>query len=534
MIHQVRTIVGLVLLIGAASAAATEPPRNASPPTSPRQKPFPADGEQRLARTAWMREAKWGVAIHFMREFIEHHRVQGKVTPEAWKRLVDDFDVETLADQSEEIGAGYVLIGLSQCGGYFLAPNATYDRLLGRDEQTSWFPKRDVIRELGEALRKRGVALVIYLPIEPPVRGDPEAVRVLRPIGQQHPTDGHVISDDEGWRHFVGQWEPVVREYSTRWGDLVSGWWFDGGWFGQLAYEDGPNWDTFMAAARAGNPRAAVAINHQYQNLRKLPLPREDYFAGEVTHPDSIFASCAFRHQVVQDQVLTYLGNTWGLGSQPRYSQEQLEKIARNVVHGGCVLTWDVPFQLDGTLHPAFVDHLIAFNRAARRSPLEQWKSRTGGKMIPPGNLAFGKRAALLSRRVAYTNRLQQFPELLPPNSEKHFAENGVDGDPNTLAMGSKYWDWAYLVDLLEKQSIGRIVLNFDEERFPTHYQVWISEDGLGWRMVEENKQSRGGKAVIACTQQKVRYIRVESLKPDGPNQEGYSMAITELQAFAE
>ncbi len=52
--------------------------------------------------------------------------------------------------------------------------------------------------------------------------------------------------------------------------------------------------------------------------------------------------------------------------------------------------------------------------------------------------------------------------------------------------------------------------------------------------MVEEGKQSRGGKVVITCTKQKARYIRVESLKPDGPNQAGYSMAITELQAFAK
>ncbi len=534
MIYRVVLVVGWVLLIGAASATAAEPPGEVPPTTDLRQGPFPADGEQRLARTAWMREAKWGVAIHFVREFIENHRVQGKMTPQAWQQLVEDFDVEALADQVEEIGAGYVLIGLSQCGGCFLAPNATYDRLLGRDEQTSWFPRRDVIRELGLALRKRGVALMVYLPIEPPVRGDHEAVRVLRPIGQKHAVDGHVISEEEGWRHFVEQWQHVVREYSTRWGDLVSGWWFDGGWFGQLAYEDGPNWDSFMLAVRAGNPHAAVAINHQYQNLRNLPPPREDYFAGEVNHPDSIFAFSAFRNEVVQNQVLTFLGDTWGLGSKPRYSQEQLAKIAENVVDGGCVLTWDVPFQLDGTLHPAFIDHLKAFNRAARRSPLDQWKSRTGDRAIPPGNLAFGKRAALLARRVSYTDRLKQFPALLPPNSEKHFAEHGVDGDPSTLAMGSRFWDWAYLVDLLESQYINRIVLSFDKERFATHYQVWASEDGLTWRMVKEDKHARGGKVVIPCTKQKARYIRVESVKPDGPGQEGYSMAITELQAFAE
>ena len=165
--------------------------------------PFPSDSGTRMARTAWMREAKWGVAMHFIREFLDPNR---QMTPTQWSALVDQFDVEALADQAEDTGAGLVLIGLSQCGGYFLAPNAAYDRIMGRNEQTTWFPKRDLILDLGKALKKRSIRLMVYLAIDPPIRGDAEAVRVLRPIGQKHPADGHVISSDEGWRGLQTMW----------------------------------------------------------------------------------------------------------------------------------------------------------------------------------------------------------------------------------------------------------------------------------------------------------------------------------------
>jgi len=501
----------------------------------PARVPLPADARARLARTAWMQQAKWGIAIHYMREFLQKAHGLKNLTPQKWRALVDGFRVDALADQVQATGAGHVVIGLSQCGGYFLAPNAAYDRAVGRNERTSWFPRRDVVRELAVALKKRGVATIVYLPIEPPVRGDPQAVRILRPIGQKHPTDGHVISADEGWRLFAARWQPIVREYSRRWGPLVAGWWFDGGWFGHLSYKDTPNWDSFLAAARAGNPNSAVAINHQYTRLRGLPPPREDYFAGEVGHPDRIFVASAFRHGVVRNQVLTFLGSTWGTGTRPRFTKQQMARIADNIIPGGGVLTWDVPFRLDGTLAPAFLNHLKAFNRAARQSPMTRWRKQTGGKTVPAGNLAYRKRALLSSRDNIHTGGIHsQFLRLLPANSNKHFAAHGVDGDPKTMAMGSKEWGWAYLVDLLAAEAVGRIVVDFDKKNFATHYRIQISPDGADWRTVKEDPRATGGRVTVTFKSRPIRYIRVEAVKPDGPGQKGYQMAVAELQAFAK
>ena len=520
MIKRKLMVLVLCLLIAAVAMCANDIELKSA------TKPFPRDGKVRMARTAWMREAKWGIAIHFIREFLDQKR---QMTPKQWSELVDQVDVEALADQVAQTGAGLVLIGLSQCGGYFLAPNATYDRIMGRNEKTTWFPKRDLIRDLGKALKKRNIRLMVYMPIEPPIRGDAEAVRVFRPIGQKHPGDGHVISSDEGWRHFSGQWEKVVCEYSKTWGDLVSGWWFDGGWFGHLSYKDSPNWDSFMAAVRAGNKNSAIAINHQYRNLRGLLPPREDYFAGEVNHPDSIIVTSSFRHQCVQNQVLTFLGVSWGIGEQPRYNTEQLSRIADNVVKKGGVLIWDIPFNRNGTLKSEFIEPLKLFNAAVRNgsTSYRDWKKQTGGKMIPRGNLAYKKRALLINR-----SKKNQFQKILPPNDRIHFAKNGVDGDPKTKAMASNEWGWKYLIDLLKEEEFSRIKIRFSKDTYPTHFIVRVRSENSPWQQVLEKTDGNGSPVDLRFDKLEARFIEVEAVKPDGPNQKGSQMSIVELEVF--
>src|SRR5258708_12998700 len=50
---------------------------------------------------------------------------------ERWNQLVDRFNVDGLAMQLQAVSAGYYQITIGQNSGYYLAPNATYDRLPG-------------------------------------------------------------------------------------------------------------------------------------------------------------------------------------------------------------------------------------------------------------------------------------------------------------------------------------------------------------------------------------------------------------------
>src|SRR5215475_15005459 len=114
-------------------------------------------------RAEWLKIARWGVMTHYLPDWIDPQR---KWTSEDWNKLVDGFDTEGLAKQLEAVGAGYYLISVGQNSGFYLAPNATYDRLVGvqSGKEASKCSRRDLVADLYVALRKRGIKLMVYLP----------------------------------------------------------------------------------------------------------------------------------------------------------------------------------------------------------------------------------------------------------------------------------------------------------------------------------------------------------------------------------
>ena len=84
---------------------------------------------------------------------------------------------------------------------------------------------------------------------------------------------------------FQRNWEDVIRDWSLRWGRDVSGWWIDGCYFADAMYrfDDPPNFASFAAALKAGNPNAIVAFNPGVKVPVVAHSKHEDYVAGEVT-----------------------------------------------------------------------------------------------------------------------------------------------------------------------------------------------------------------------------------------------------------
>ncbi len=112
-------------------------------------------------RTAWMQQARWGVMNHYLADWIAR-RDGTSMSVEKWNELIDNFDVEGLAQQLESVGAGYYLITIGQNSGYYLSPNATYNKYVGI--QPSKCSRRDLVADLHEALQERRIRLVVYLP----------------------------------------------------------------------------------------------------------------------------------------------------------------------------------------------------------------------------------------------------------------------------------------------------------------------------------------------------------------------------------
>lgn len=308
-------------------------------------------------RAEWMRSARWGVMTHFLADW----RAQvdgGEMTVERWNQLIDRFDVENLAGQLESVGAGYYLITIGQNSGYFLAPNPTYDRLTRA--AASKCAQRDLVGDLAAALAKRGIKLMVYLPSGAPSR-DKAATAALQWENGPH-------------RNAVFQqnWEAIIADWSKRWSDRVSGWWFDGCYWPNHMYRAGraPNFASFAAAARAGNPDAAVAFNPGVMYRPLSVTPDEDFTAGEVDHPERWEPRRAMEGRVDGAQIhfLSYLGETWGKGTKPRFTTDEVCAQSRRVAAAGGVITWDVPARPDGTIAPEFLAQLQAV-RASLGTP---------------------------------------------------------------------------------------------------------------------------------------------------------------------
>ncbi len=298
------------------------------------------------SRTDWFQKAGWGVFTHYLADTVAEGE---KTTPARWNQLVDAFDVNGLAGQLESVGAKYYFITLGQNSGHYIAPNAAYDRFTGI--RPSKCATRDLVSDLAKALAAKGIRLFVYLPAGAPDR-DPAAMRALEWRLGPYPN-----------REFQSRWEQVIAEWSRRWGNKVNGWWFDGCYWPNIMYRSAtpPNFASFAAAARAGNPKSIVAFNRGVIYPILSMTEQEDYTAGEINEPDRV--RCSGRWvDGVQFHMLSYLGKNWG-HAPLRFQSSQVVDWTRRINEKGGVVTWDVPIQANGRIPQEFIDQLKALRK---------------------------------------------------------------------------------------------------------------------------------------------------------------------------
>jgi hypothetical protein len=309
-----------------------------------------SSGRQEKGAASWMRKARWGVMTHYLADWIAKDTGE-EMTVARWNDLVAHFDVEGLAEQIKSTGAGYHLISIGQNSGYYLSPNATYDRIVGI--QPSKCSKRDLVADLYEAHHRRGIKLMVYLPSGAPA-GDAAAVKALGWQAGAHRND-----------EFQRKWEQVIREWSERWGNKVSGWWFDGCYWPNAMYRTSvPNFASFAAAARAGNQESVVGFNPGMFRRIFSMSPYEDYTAGEIDLPAEVTLNHAEDGIIdgAQLHILSHLGERWGMGS-PRFSVDQVVAWSRKLKDQGGAFTWDTPVSAAGHISQMFIDQLKAIGR---------------------------------------------------------------------------------------------------------------------------------------------------------------------------
>ena len=328
---------------------------------------------KRSSRVEWFYQAKWGLFIHFLAESPGGNGSNwGDVSIESWNRKVDACDVEKLAAQLNELKVGYCFLTLGQNSGYICTPNATYDRLAGRDSKTSRCSLRDLVTDLYQALKKYDIPLMVYAPSHAPLP-DAEVAIALKCVPPwacmwSLPSVQKALEpfrdSDPRIRTFQRHWEAILREWSLRWGDNVHGWWFDGCYHADKLYNfsDEPNFSSFAAAVRAGNPDSLIAWNPGVVYPPEVISSEEDYTSGETNEPDQTQCLGRWVGQA-QFHVLSYLGETWG-DPNIRFSATELAQVTRNITDHGGVVTWDAPFNhADGSITQEAFTVLSEFSR---------------------------------------------------------------------------------------------------------------------------------------------------------------------------
>jgi alpha-L-fucosidase len=264
--------------------------------------------------TDWFRESRYGLFMHFL-----------PANPAGLAR-VSEFDVPALAQQLTTAGARYFVITLGQNSGYYIAPNATYDRYTGyaAGERCA---TRDLPAHLFAALRPRGIRLLLYLPCQVPNQD----ARAQRAFGLREGPQDQPLSVA-----FARKWAEVIREWSDRYGEHVSGWWFDGG-YKHIQFAEAIA-QIYAEAAKHGNPKSIVTFNPGVRVIRYTAA--EDYTAGELNEP---FATIPASRWLDGSQwhALTFLGSHWS-GRETRFPTDKWVQWVKAVAAHDGVVTLDV------------------------------------------------------------------------------------------------------------------------------------------------------------------------------------------------
>ena len=354
------------------------------------------------ANTDWM-PGKVGAFMHFLPAADEQ------------RERVEKFDVNGLRDQLLHMGVDYFFFTLGQNNNFYNSDNTAYRGMMGTNAVTR-FSSRDLPREIIAALKGTGIRFGLYLPCQPSFHDEVaekafgfEQMNLIRP-GDWRMTDCGAAN-----------WAKVIEVWSTRYGEDVSLWWFDGA-RPDMSFSE-THGRMFRQAVLKGNPTAVVSFNcglldasvetaygrrceedpdlplriplreycEQYddmippENANDCDDPMKwtggrcvkveqvqwmkgaDYTPGEVAEPFRFMPESRW-FKTNQYHLITYLGHYWG-ERHCRYPDEIWIKYLKHyLANGGCI---SIDMSIDrkdksGRFVSAHVNQLRRILRAVR------------------------------------------------------------------------------------------------------------------------------------------------------------------------
>jgi len=196
----------------------------------------------------WMAKSGYGLMFHWTSQSVQP---DGSCKP--YFDAVKEFNVRQFVDMIKETGAGYIIFTIGHEEPFCPAPLKSWEKY-----HPGMTTERDLIEEIANALRAKGIKLLLYIP-------------------------SHVITkykevDD---LNFMKIHLEILEEMGKHYGDKIAGYWFDG-WY--QCFEEHPNvsFEALFNAAKAGNPERVIALNSYIYPPVTL---WQEYWGGEVTYP---------------------------------------------------------------------------------------------------------------------------------------------------------------------------------------------------------------------------------------------------------
>jgi len=304
------------------------------------------------ADTRWMRQAGFGVMVHWTRESAP---AQGAA--KTYPQAVADLDTEALATRLSLTGAGFVVFTTAHAYQDFPAPLTSLEAVMpGRTT------RRDLVAELAASLKRRGMSLILY--------HNPGTARDsawLKACGAGR--------GDEPRRFDL--WRAIIAEAGTRYGDRLAGWWFDDG--ATRLYPSHAPWESLHAAARAGNPGRVIGFNSwEFPSV----TPWQDFDCGEGLREargregrlpptgDGIYRSSSRRN--LQATACVTIEDDWihresgKMPSPPTWQETALQDFLKNSRRSGLVPILNLKITQEGLFNASSLEMV---RRAGSRQP---------------------------------------------------------------------------------------------------------------------------------------------------------------------
>ncbi|MBQ0104638.1 MAG: discoidin domain-containing protein [Armatimonadetes bacterium] len=496
-------------------------------------------------RADWMAEGNYGLMTHYLIS------PQGN-TPEEktadFNRIIDNFSIEAYMDAFDRSGADWLIFTIGQNTGYWNSSNSVVDNVLpGRTSN------RDLVLEIAKEVKKRGKKFIAYLPGEAAAvcGNDPALVPVFH------------WTQTIGTPEFYSTWADFLREYSLKLGKNCDGWWIDGIY--ASVHNMNYDWSVWADAMRAGNPDSAIGFSDSsyVMGYMRNVTPENDYFPGEVhamedgfIRTDPLFGETylddngKIRQKFALPKFFVPKGpfldgarlhalvpfdssfNPTVKIEWASYDADSLIKLVHSFHEVGGGVTLNAPVNQDGSIPASTVEKLEkvgkSFKDKKKKYPLDMKvldRAKKIKKKNPnPKNLAFVKPAKLFNKDMT---------EESGSSGGCHDAFLANDGEIESYAVaGDGNWAWTYWLDLEKAVKISEIKI-FMGKNYATEFIVSTSTNGVNWTEAEHiYNADKKTEFSVKFNKKNVRYISVQSVKPDGAGQEGGQMAIYEIEVY--